>query len=52
MIDWQEIAAAELPADLVLDGEIVAFDEDGNPSFERLQGRCVRNENGLMLLLR
>jgi bifunctional non-homologous end joining protein LigD len=25
--------------DAVLDGEIVAFDDDGNPSFERLQGR-------------
>jgi bifunctional non-homologous end joining protein LigD len=32
--------AAELGStDAVLDGEIVAFDEDGKPSFERLQGR-------------
>jgi bifunctional non-homologous end joining protein LigD len=26
-------------SDAVLDGEVVAFDDDGNPSFERLQGR-------------
>ena len=32
--------AAELGStDAVLDGEIVAFDDSGNPSFERLQGR-------------
>jgi bifunctional non-homologous end joining protein LigD len=32
--------AAELgSADAVLDGEVVAFDEGGKPSFERLQGR-------------
>src|SRR5436305_1788520 len=32
--------AAELGSrDAVLDGEIVAFDDEGNPSFERLQGR-------------
>ena len=32
--------AAELGStDAVLDGEIVAFDESGKPSFERLQGR-------------
>jgi bifunctional non-homologous end joining protein LigD len=31
--------AAALPADTVLDGEIVALDKSGRPSFERLQGR-------------
>jgi bifunctional non-homologous end joining protein LigD len=29
---------AELPNDTVIDGEIVALDENGKPSFERLQG--------------
>jgi bifunctional non-homologous end joining protein LigD len=32
------VAAADLPEPLVLDGEIVAFGDDGAPSFERLQG--------------
>jgi bifunctional non-homologous end joining protein LigD len=36
---YPEITAAAFPDGLVLDGEIVAFDEAGNPSFERLQGR-------------
>lgn len=31
--------AADLGVDAVLDGEVVAFDDDGRPSFQRLQGR-------------
>ena len=30
---------ATLPAGTILDGEIIAYDDDGRPSFERLQGR-------------
>lgn len=36
---YPEIASLDLPRDVVLDGEIVALDESGRPSFERLQGR-------------
>ncbi len=36
---YPEVAAARLPTDLVLDGEIVAFDETGRPSFHLLQQR-------------
>ena len=36
---YPELANLDLPSDLVLDGEIVAFDPDGRPSFELLQGR-------------
>ncbi len=32
--------------DAVLDGEIVAFDEDGKPSFERLQQRIHNTDEG------
>ena len=36
---YPEIATGAFPDRLVVDGEIVALDEAGNPSFERLQGR-------------
>jgi bifunctional non-homologous end joining protein LigD len=34
--------------DAVLDGEIVAFDEDGKPSFERLQQRIHNTDEGVI----
>ena len=37
--ELQRLAGALLLRDAVLDGEIVAFDKDGRPSFERLQSR-------------
>jgi len=37
--ELQRLAAALLLRDAVVDGEIVAFTEDGTPSFERLQSR-------------
>ena len=36
---FPEIAAAEIPDGVVVDGEIVAFDEEGRPSFSSLQRR-------------
>lgn len=39
---YPEIAGAGFPSSIVLDGEIVAFDDRGNPSFERLQGATRR----------
>jgi bifunctional non-homologous end joining protein LigD len=34
--------------DAVLDGELVAFDEDGRPSFERLQQRIHQTDDGVI----
>ena len=31
------------PEHVVLDGEVVAFDDNGRPSFQRLQGRMLQN---------
>ncbi|MDJ0925610.1 MAG: non-homologous end-joining DNA ligase [Acidimicrobiia bacterium] len=36
---YPELVRGSLPADVVVDGEIVALDDNGLPSFERLQGR-------------
>lgn len=36
---FPEVASAEIPDGVVVDGEIVAFDDDGNPSFSMLQRR-------------
>jgi bifunctional non-homologous end joining protein LigD len=40
---------AELPVDAVLDGEIVAIDEDGHPSFERVCQRLLYGESRVPL---
>jgi len=36
---FPEIGTVEIPDGVVVDGEIVAFDEEGRPSFSLLQGR-------------
>jgi bifunctional non-homologous end joining protein LigD len=42
--ELEGVAAALADHDAVLDGEIVAFDDDGRPSFERLQSRMHVND--------
>src|SRR3954469_3215592 len=42
LVSYPELGGLTLPsgtASAVLDGEIVAFDDSGRPSFEQLQGR-------------
>lgn len=39
---YPQISGASFPQGIVLDGEIVAFGNDGLPSFERLQGAASR----------
>jgi len=36
---YPELSSVDIPSDLVLDGEIIALDQSGRPSFELLQGR-------------
>jgi bifunctional non-homologous end joining protein LigD len=45
---YPELAAigAAHPGELILDGEVVAFGEDGNPSFGRLQRRMGLTDEG------
>lgn len=45
---YPDVAAAlvALPADVVLDGEITVCDEQGRPSFQRLQRRALLNRAG------
>jgi ATP-dependent DNA ligase len=38
--------ADALPADVQLDGELVALDVDGRPDFHRLGSRMLRAESG------
>lgn len=43
---YPELATLDVPDGLVLDGEIVALDANGHPSFELLQGRMNVNPVG------
>ena len=47
---WNMTAAvpelAELPAGLVLDGELVAFNDDGDPHFPLLSRRVLHGDRG------
>jgi bifunctional non-homologous end joining protein LigD len=45
-----ELAAA-LPADVQLDGEIVALDQDGRPDFHRLSARMLYGRAGIAVTL-
>jgi ATP-dependent DNA ligase len=45
-------AFASLDGDFVLDGELVALDSKGRPSFQILQNNLVSDSSGLFLLLR
>jgi bifunctional non-homologous end joining protein LigD len=40
---YPELSGARFDRPVVLDGEVVAFGDDGNPSFERLQQRSGRS---------
>ncbi|MCP4306342.1 MAG: hypothetical protein GY926_01255 [bacterium] len=44
---YPELVGVDLPADTVLDGEVVALDENGLPSFERLQARMSAGRSRL-----
>ena len=43
--------AAALPADVQLDGELVALDVDGGPDFHRLSARMLHGRAGIAVTL-